>query len=606
VYKAISDYGIIGDLHSVALVGNDGSIDWCCLPRIDSPSVFAALLDARQGGAFRIGAQEGGRQQQMYLPDTTILITRFLSPQGVGEITDFMPLATATQRPEAARAIVRGVKAVRGRVTFVLECAPAFDYGRLRPTIDLTHRDALFIGGDQALGLTSPVPLRREGHGVRATFTLSQGDERWFVLRHGTAQQAVELLGTPEAYPQQAFDATCDYWWAWARQCTYHGRYCEMVRRSALTLKLLTFAPTGAIVAAPTTSLPEAIGGVRNWDYRYCWLRDASLTLQALFRLGYAGEGEAFWGWVRGCCHALADGRPMQIMYGVDGRSALPEETLDHLEGYRGSRPVRLGNAAYQQRQLDVPGEVLDAAYLYHDYGGRLDEALWEQLCGLADWVCAHWQEPDEGIWEVRGGRRHFVHSKVMCWVALDRALQLAERTGFAAPVDRWQAAKEAIRSAVLARGWNPKRAAFVQHFDTEALDASVLRLPLVGFLPAADPRMRATIDRILQELTADSLVQRYKAEETADGLPGGEGTFSLCTFWLVDCLLQAGRLREARVIFEKMLGYANHLGLYAEEIGPCGEALGNFPQAFTHVGLITSALHLNQALEAGAAWGMP
>ncbi len=514
-YHPINQYGIIGDLHSVALVGKDGSIDWCCLPHFDSPSVFAALLDVEKGGHFQIHAQEIGRVQQLYLPDTNVLITRFLSGEGVGEVMDFMPIDAAHYQDDDRHfhTIIRGVKAVRGHVHFTLECDPRFDYGRLRPKVYVGRRGVLFVGKEEALGLSGPVTFAQDGAGVRAAFALREGEELWFTLRYGKRGQERDLWGLREEDARKAFEATCDFWWRWAGKCTYTGRYCDMVRRSALTLKLLTFAPTGAIVAAPTTSLPEEIGGERNWDYRYCWLRDAAFTLYVLLTLGYTEEAQAFMKWVQGCCHDAAEPGRMQIVYGIDGRRELPEITLDHLEGYRGSRPVRIGNVAANQLQLDVYGEILDLAYLCHRHGWAIDLPFWGQLREMANWVCEHWQEPDEGIWEVRGGRRHFVYSKAMCWVAIDRAVRLARRGGFPADIHRWAEVQGAMYRDLVTRGWNEQRKAFVQHYDTDALDASVLLLPLIRFLPATDPRMLSTLMPCagISLLTAWSIVTRQR-----------------------------------------------------------------------------------------------
>jgi GH15 family glucan-1,4-alpha-glucosidase len=413
-----------------------------------------------------------------------------------------------------------------------------------------------------------------------------------------------------EAELNALFDQTVSYWQRWLAKCTYTGRWREIVHRSALALKLLTFAPTGAIVAAPTCSLPESIGGGRNWDYRYTWIRDAAFTLYGLLRIGFTDEAEAFMRWIEARCHELNPDGSLQIMYSIDGHHTLTEQTLDHLEGYKGSQPVRIGNGAYQQVQLDIYGELLDSVYLYNKYGTPISYDLWTQLRRLINWVCDNWQRTDEGVWEVRGGQQHFVYSKLMCWVALDRGLRLADKRSFPADRERWLSVRDQIYEEIMERGWNADRQAFVQAYGSDSLDAANLMLPLVFFVSPTDPRMLKTLDAINQSpakggLVANSLVHRYDAEKGIDGLMGNEGTFNICTFWLVEALTRAGkvehhRLDEARLIFERMLSYANHLGLYAEETGSRGEALGNFPQAFTHLALISAAFNLDRALGAG------
>jgi GH15 family glucan-1,4-alpha-glucosidase len=600
-YKPISSYGVIGDLHSVALIAIDGSIDWLCLPQFDSPPVFAAVLDADKGGSFQLCAKSPGSLKQMYLPDTNILLTRFLSAEGVGEVCDLMPIHRGQYGTykRGQHQIVRIARAVRGEVRFSLSCKPAMDFGRRPHRVVLEPRGAVFDSDGIDLGLVSPVPLAVDGTGVRAEFTLKAGEKATFVLRQVEDWTAVpDLLDDPPE-GDDALERTAAFWRDWIGRCHYQGRWREMVQRSALVLKLLTFQPTGAIVAAPTTSLPEAIGGGRNWDYRYTWIRDAAFTLYAFLRLGYSGEAKAFMQWLL-VRITEEDGPmgPLQLMYGIDGRHDLTEEELPDLDGYAGSRPVRVGNAATQQLQLDVYGELIDAIYLYDKYGEAIAYDVWKDLRRMARWVCEHWDEPDEGIWEVRGGRRHFVYSKLQCWVALDRVVRLSVKRSL--PLDREHVlgVRDAIYEAIMARGFDPKQNSFVQAFDSEVLDAATLMMPLMRFVSPTDPRMIGTIDRVLEELTHDSLVRRYEIGKGAgDGLSGTEGTFSICTFWLVEALARAGRVSEARFIFDKMLTYANHVGLYSEEIGPSGELLGNFPQAFTHLGLISAAFALDRAL---------
>lgn len=597
-YKSIGDYGIIGDLHTVALVGMDGSIDWCCLPHFDSPSVFAALLDHKQGGHFKISPIHEGSRRQMYLPETNILLTRFFQEDGVGEITDFMPVESdAPGYIPKRHQIIRIVSVTRGHVRFRLECAPSFNYGRDSHTVSINDTNAIFRSQNAVLGLVSPIQLEaKEGRTV-ADFTVTEGQQLTFFIEYLEAEAPETLFNTPES-GELAFQNTSAFWQRWLSQCQYSGRWRETVHRSALTLKLLTYAPTGAIVAAPTTSLPEAIGGPRNWDYRFTWMRDAAFTIYGLLRLGFTMEANRFMDWLNARCHNINPDGSLQLVYGIDGRRDLPEEELWHLDGYSSSKPVRIGNAASRQQQLDMYGALMDAVYLYDKHGASISFDLWMNLCRLLDYVCDHWQLPDEGIWEVRGGRRHFVYSKVMCWVALDRGIRLADQRGFPGNRARWMHERDRIYMDVMEHGYNTEIGAFVQHYETDALDAANLIMPLVSFVSPTDPRMISTLNLTLKKLSVGSLVYRYRVGEAApDGVEGDEGTFSMCTFWLVEALTRAGRVHEARLIFEKMLSYANHLRLYAEEVSQTGEQLGNFPQAFTHFGLISAAIHLDLAL---------
>jgi GH15 family glucan-1,4-alpha-glucosidase len=603
-YKPIEAYGVIGDMHSVALVGIDGSIDWCCMPYFDSPSVFAAILDEEKGGHYSLAATHHGPRRQMYLPDTNVLLTRFLGEHSVGEVCDFMPIHRDVQGVyrKGTHQIIRVARAVRGKVRFRLECFPAIDFARRPHDVIVDPAGAIFDSDGLDLGLISPIELRVENNGVTAEFELEPGESATFVLRQVEDWTAAEDLMLQGVSGHDALERTVRFWRNWIAKCRYTGRWREMVRRSALALKLLTFEPTGAIVAAPTCSLPEEIGGVRNWDYRFTWIRDAAFTLYGFLRLGYTEEAARFMNWLLTRV-GERDGPsgPLQIMYGIDGRHELPEATLENLSGYRGSSPVRVGNGAATQLQLDIYGELMDSVYLYDKYGDPIAYDTWCQLRRMVEWVANNWNQPDEGIWEVRGGRRHFVYSKLQCWVALDRALRLSEKRSL--PLDRERIAgeRDRIYEAVMTRGWNAERKTFVQYFDGEALDASNLLMPLMRFISPTDPRMLGTLDATLGELVSDSLVHRYEIGKGAgDGLSGDEGTFSICTFWLVEALARARRLEEARFIFEKMLTYANHLGLYSEEIGADGKALGNFPQAFTHLGLISAAFYLDRALGQG------
>ena len=600
-YLPIEEYGLIGNMRTSALVGVNGSIDWFCFPYFDSPSVFGAVLDERKGGWCKIATQGNeATHKQYYWPDTNVLVTRFLSEQGVGQVIDFMPVGL--KATEAGHhGIIRRVQAIRGNVTFRLECFPAFNYARDPHTTTLTSEGACFEAPGLSLWLGSTIPLQQEGNGVVAEFAIQEGHELTFSL-----QQVERIEACCGAISQdqadKLFRQTVTYWRQWLSQCTYRGRWREMVQRSALTLKLLTFEPTGAIVAAPTCSLPESIGGERNWDYRYTWIRDAAFTIYALLRIGFTEEAEKFMHWLEARCHELNPDGSLQIMYGIDGRHALNEETLSHLDGYKGSRPVRVGNGAYDQLQLDIYGELLDSVYLYNKYGSPISYDLWNHLRRLVNWVCDNWMRPDEGVWEVRGSQQHFLYSKLMCWVAVDRGLRLADKRSFPADRDRWLKVRDTIYEEIMEKGWSETRNAFVQRYGSDALDAANLMMPLVFFVSPTDPRMLRTLEAINQSpekggLVANALVHRYNVNETEDGLQGEEGTFNICTFWLVEALTRAGRVDEARLTFEQMLGYANHVGLYAEETGHHGEGLGNFPQAFTHLALISAAFNLDRVL---------
>jgi GH15 family glucan-1,4-alpha-glucosidase len=589
-------------MRSVALVGKNGSIDWCCLPAFDSPSVFAAILDDRKGGCWSLAPTVDCVVRQMYLPDTNVLITRFFADVGMAEVIDFMPVGREAGGPteQASRQVIRIAKSIRGAIPFRMECRPAFDYARQPHEIHLhgDGRAAIFASPRQQFVLKSGFPLERSGTGAVAEFTLESNREAMFALRHrsGTADQS---LASEDVDGKALLDETVRYWRAWAGRSRYRGRWRETVTRSALLLKLLTYVPTGAIVAAPTTSLPEEIGGVRNWDYRYTWVRDAAFTVYSLMRLGYTEEAAAFANFMQARAREEEpDNGPLDVMYGIDGRHDLVEETLDHLDGYRGSRPVRIGNAAFGHLQLDIYGELMDSLYLYDKYGAPLSYDMWSTVERLLDWVVKNWEQPDQSIWEVRGPRQHFTYSKLQCWVALDRGVRLARKRSFPSEGDTWRHERNRIYKAIMEDGWNERRGAFTQAFGSDALDAATLMMPLMLFVSPSDPRMLSTLARIREELGADSLVRRYDTDTAAsDGLSGSEGFFSVCSFWLVEAMARAGQIEDAQLLFEKLLGYANHLGLFSEEVSGKGQAIGNYPQALTHLGLISAAFNLDRLL---------
>ena len=600
-YRRIEDHAVIGDLHTVALVAVDGTISFLCAPSFDSPSVFASLLDPARGGHFELAAAfDEPTHKQLYIPDTNVLLTRFLDESGVAEVSDFMPVADAG----VPHHIVRRAKAVRGDVGFVMRCAPRLDYGRAKHTVERTSEGIVFSpGSGVALRLRASVPVEIESGDATARFVLPAGEAASFVLEFLADQH--ETPGSSPDYVPEAFKATTNFWRAWAGRASYRGRWREMVMRSALTLKLLTSQRHGSIVAAPTFGLPERIGGSRNWDYRYTWIRDASFTLYGLMRLGYTDEAAAFIRWVEDRCAELEPDGSLQVMYGIDGRHELPEEELHHLDGYMGSRPVRIGNGAVHHLQLDIYGELLDAIYLYDKYGAPISFDLWANVRRLIDWVCANWRRPDESIWEVRGERREFLYSRVMCWVAIDRAIRIAVRRSLPESHAHWYAQRDAIHEDILARFWDPERKAFVQSPGSRAVDASALLMPLIRFISPTDPRWLSTLAAIDQSLVADSLVFRYRIDDAfSDGLPPGEGTFSMCSFWYVECLSRKGDVLQARHFMEKMLGYATHVGLYGEQLGPRTQHLGNFPQAFTHLALISAAFDLDRRLSAAGHQG--
>ncbi|MDQ3822502.1 MAG: glycoside hydrolase family 15 protein [Actinomycetota bacterium] len=593
--ERLEDYGLIGDLQSAALVGRSGSIDWLCLPRFDSGACFAALLGSDNSGRWLIEpAGEVRERRQRYRGETLVLETEVDTAEGTIRLIDFMP--PRGRDPD----VVRIVEGVRGRVECRLELVIRFDYGSIVPWVRRIDGDArLAIAGPDGLCFRTPVEIRGENLRTVGDFTVSAGDRIPFVLTWFASHRPPP----DEIDAEQALRDTERFWTEWSRRCTYDGEWRDEVVRSLIVLKALTYDPTGGIVAAPTTSLPEHLGGVRNWDYRYCWLRDATFTLDALLLAGYTEEAGAWRDWL---LRAVAgDPADLQIMYGPAGERRLTELELDWLPGYEGSRPVRVGNAASGQFQLDVYGEVMDALYVARREGLVASDAAWALLRNLMQFLEVEWDSPDEGIWEVRGPRRHFTHSKVMAWVAVDRAVRLCQEFGREGPVDRWRALRDRIHAEVCERGYDVERGAFVQSYGSKLLDASLLMIPLVGFLPAGDERVRSTVDVIQRELVEDGFVRRYEESEDAadvDGLPPGEGAFLPCSFWLVDNLALLGRVDEARELYERLLAVGGPLGLLAEEHEPrLGRLVGNFPQAFSHVGLVNSAFNLSHAIEGPA-----
>jgi GH15 family glucan-1,4-alpha-glucosidase len=595
-YQPIENYGIIGDLNTIALIGLNGSIDFMCFPNFDSPAIFASLLDHQNGGCFHIEPVFSDmKTKQLYLPDTNVLLTRFLSPEGVGEITDFMPV----EELYSGKELIRRVTTVRGEVKYRLTCKPRFNYGRSSHTAELKdNNEVIFRSLDEnsiVLKFKSSVPLALQDNDIVAEFTLASNQTADFLLEH--IDRKDDENRDFKNFITESLFRTVNYWKNWIDRSTYKGRWMEIVNRSALVLKLLTSHNYGSIIAAPTFGLPESIGAKRNWDYRYTWIRDASFTVYALLRLGYTKEAGAFMNWVEKLCKDIKDQSRLGIMYSIDGGKQLEEIILDHFEGYKQSKPVRIGNNAYDQLQLDIYGELMDSVYLYNKYGEPISFDFWKNLEKQMNWLTKNWNQQDEGIWEVRGGKQNFLYSRLLCWVAFDRAIKIAESRSF--PYNKaWIIERDIIFNTIFTEFWNEDKKAFMQFPGSITVDASALLMPLVRFISPKDPRWLSTLEKIEEDLVSDSLVYRYRTDLAApDGLTSHEGTFSMCTFWYVECLSRAGRLEKARFYFEKMLGYANHLGLYSEQLGFQGEHLGNFPQAFTHLGLISAAINLDHQL---------
>jgi GH15 family glucan-1,4-alpha-glucosidase len=581
----IEDYALLGNMRTAALVGNNGSIDWLCMPRFDSGACFAALLGGPQNGRWLLAPSNQIRTtHRRYRGPTLVLESEFVTESGAVMVVDFMPIAEQHQKVD----VVRIVQGLRGTVPMRMEAAFRLDYGHIAPWITHRSHGLRAIAGPDALELRTPVPMRDEDSATVAEFTIAEGESVPFTLTWFPSHQQA-----PDARDPMQMLTDAEAWWRdWSSRCTITGRWRDLALRSLITLKALTYGPTGGIVAAPTTSLPEWIGGPRNWDYRFCWLRDATLTLSALLLAGYTEEAFAWREWAM---RAVAgDPDDLQILYGLGGERRLPEAELPWLRGYEGSKPVRSGNAAHEQFQLDVSGEVMGAFYLGHRTGAGASLETWNLLTTLMAHLEEVWNNPDEGIWEVRGGRRHFTHSKLMVWLAFDRAARLVDEGYYPGPAEHWRTLRDQIHRDVCEKGFNQQRNAFVQYYGADTLDAALLMIPLVGFLPPTDPRVAGTVEAIRRELISGGLVMRYRSESSVDGLPPGEGVFLPCSFWLVDNLVMAGRRDEAEDLFERLTSLCNDVGLLSEEYDPVsGRMLGNFPQAFTHVSLVNSVHNL-------------
>ncbi|GAN53301.1 glycoside hydrolase family 15 protein [Tanticharoenia sakaeratensis] len=595
-FMPIENHAVIGDLRTTALIALDGAVDMMCWPRFDSPSIFARLLDD-DGGVFELAPTlDGGRHTQFYVPDTNILLTRTLSHEGVSEISDFMPLGPENQ----IQRLVRRIKSVRGEIACTMRCAPRFDYARARHTVRRIDDQVVLFLPEGArlptLRLCASVPILIEnGDGV-ARFTLGVNESAIFTL-DAELEGANPCSDVPLL--SESFKSTANFWREWVARSPYRGRWHDPITRSLLVLKLLTSAEFGSMVAAATFGLPETVGGERNWDYRYTWVRDSSFMIYAFMQTGHRAEATDFIRWMHARRGEAFENEGLRVLYGIDGRRISTETDLTHFKGYLGSKPVRIGNAAEDQLQLDIYGELLDAVYMADRFCERLSYEDWMSVTVGMDWLCDHWNQPDEGIWEVRGGRRHFLHSRVMCWVAFDRAIRLAQERGLPGHIALWTRERNAIYNDVHKNFWNEERQFFGQSIGSDTIDASCLLMPLVGFIGDGDPRWRSTLRAVGELLLDDSHVYRYRARDgvNEDGLNGIEGTFTMCSFWYIECLARSGDLLQARFLFEKMLAYANHVGLFAEELGPAGEHLGNFPQAFTHLALIRAGQYLDRAL---------
>lgn len=600
-FPEIAEYGLIGDLRTAGLVGRDGSLEFLAWPRFCDPSIFAAHVDRRRGGRFQIRPHLSEvRQKKLYLPDTNILLSRFLSEEGIAEVSDFM--WCKEELPH--QAVVRRAKAVKGTVKFEILCAPAFDYGRAAHEVERVDASQVVFrseSGGLALRLQASVPLELEDGAAVAEVSLAPGETASFVLDALDDSDAVTTCSA-DGFVAQAFKETSNFWRRWISRSNYHGRWQEIVNRSALALKLLTSRDYGSMIAAPCFGFPNEIGGERNWDYRFTWLRDSAFSMYALMRLGFTGEAEKFIAWLAQRCAETPDGS-LSIMYEIDGRPVSGETHLKHLSGYEDSRPVRVGSTNHGQLQLDIYGEVMDSLYLFDKYAQRLSYDFWRHLCQMVRYVIDHWREPDASIWEVRSANRCFLYSRVMCWVAVDRAYRLAQKRSLPAPLEEWRRVRDEIYESVFAEFWDAEREAFVQYAGGKALDASALIMPLVRFISPTDPRWVSTLRAIEEDLVTDSLVYRYRVGEAfSDRLEGIEGTFSICSLWYVECVARGGDLEKARYLFEKMLSYGNELGLFSEQLGEDGRFLGNVPQAFTHLSLISAAYELDRRISGAGA----
>ena len=597
-FLPIAEHGLIGDLRTCALVGSNGTIDWFCAPRFDSPSIFGSILDPDRGGAWRIHPTgEVTRTQQYYFPESNILVTRFLTDAGVTELHDFMPLLEAHDEDHRQR-LVRRVVTVRGTSELTMRMAARPDYGQAQVVPERRDDGVRVVDGTLAIGLSATVDLEIDDRDVIATLSMSEGESALFVLEVLAPDEPMQGFDSDDV--DRLFDATAEFWRTWLSRSTYTGRWRERVNRSALMLKLMCHEPTGGIIASPTTSLPEHIGGGRNWDYRYVWIRDAAFSLYALLRLGFTDEAAAFVRWLSERLGETPEDDelgPLRVLYDLDGNVPTKERELDHLSGYRGSQPVRVGNAAVEQLQLDTYGELLDSVYLFNKYGPGLSHDAWSDLVRIMDWLLENWDRPDAGMWEIRDEPRAHTTSRLMEWVAVERMMRISRQRGLPGDLARWAEVRDAIYQRIMTHCWDDEVGAFMQYEGSPVLDAGVLLMPMVKFVAPNDPRFVSTLGAIEERLVSDSLVYRYDHEQSPDGVGGEEGTFSLCSFWYVEALTRVGRVDEARLALEKMFTYANHLGLYAEQVGLNGEQLGNFPQAFTHLSLISAAINLDRTL---------
>ena len=592
---SIGEHGIIGNMRSAALVNVFGAIDFFCFPEFDSPSVFASLLDSERAGSFSIRpAGKPWKGRQIYLPETNVLTTRFISQNSILELCDWMPVGGEA----LPHCIMRLLTATHGDIEVELRCRPAFQYAGVEHTLELSGESAAFHAASTGLPgirLRSSVGLRAEGGAAFASFRLREGESAYFILGDAQDEPVNELI----PFVRGELQRTCAYWKQWAGKSVYEGRWRESVTRSALTLKLLTSAEHGSLVASPTFGLPELIGGGRNWDYRYTWIRDASFTLYAFYRLGYLEEGRQFFHWLKDRINLTNATGAINVMYRIDGGTDISESELDHLAGYRGSKPVRIGNGAETQLQLDIYGELLDAVYLTTKYGDSIPYEAWNNIKEILYWLKDHWKDPDEGIWEVRGGRKEFLHSRVMCWVAFDRAIRLGQRRSLPGPFEWLQQCRDEIMTDIHENFWDKDLGAFVQYKGSKDVGASALLMPLLRFISPSDPRWISTLAVIERDLVVDTTVSRYCFKEGIDGLQGQEGGFTACSFWLVEALARSHQADKAQLLFEKLLAQANSLGLFAEELSATGEHLGNFPQALSHLALISAATYLDRSLGA-------